>query len=549
MATLTIQQAIDTAKQNPNSEFAKTLRASIESGSLDQAAAKQGVDLSPYGRNNLSGVQETKQDVSNIAKEGVSSFEKRADKVGEIMNKDISPVSKVLQTVGQGAGVASDVLGATFKGAVKAVLPQKQEQAVKSTVENVGKTIVQSQPAQLAVDKYQELKQSKPELVANIEAGANLLALIADVASLGAGKKVAEQSVKVGTKAAKVSATGAKQAGRLTTKGAVEAQGALSGTSGETLEVAYQAAKEGGKALEAYTSALRKQTTPEQLVQMTRSAVDVVSSEKSQAFAEMIKKIGSNPVVATNLVDDITKTLGKLKITVDDKGVLNFGASKFRTVGQPQAKLQALYDEVITASKAKTLDQIDTSRQALKNLLLAGDDASARTANMVITDAINKVRSVGAKVDGYEDALAKFGDDAEFLDELNRALSTGDNATIDTAYRKLATTLKTNNEQRMNLLKQLDERTDGTLLASIAGQQLSEELPRGIFRQIMAGVAGASVLSGGTSMAAVLPGILFASPRVTGEFVRALGIGATKANQVIKGINNARKLLLGGVVE
>lgn len=47
---LSLQKAIEEAKKNPTSEFAKQLRSSIESGELDQSAQKQGVDLTQFGR-------------------------------------------------------------------------------------------------------------------------------------------------------------------------------------------------------------------------------------------------------------------------------------------------------------------------------------------------------------------------------------------------------------------------------------------------------------------------------------------------------------------
>jgi hypothetical protein len=50
MQTVKIQEAIEIAKQDPQSPFARQLRSSIESGALDTAAQKQGVDLSVYGR-------------------------------------------------------------------------------------------------------------------------------------------------------------------------------------------------------------------------------------------------------------------------------------------------------------------------------------------------------------------------------------------------------------------------------------------------------------------------------------------------------------------
>lgn len=56
--TIPLQQAIDIARKNPESEFSKKLRQSITSGQLDEAAAKQGVDLSRFGRPKTATTQE-----------------------------------------------------------------------------------------------------------------------------------------------------------------------------------------------------------------------------------------------------------------------------------------------------------------------------------------------------------------------------------------------------------------------------------------------------------------------------------------------------------
>ncbi len=226
---------------------------------------------------------------------------------------------------------------------------------------------------------------------------------------------------------------------------------------------------------------------------------------------------------------------------VTDEG-LDFSNSRFRQTPQAQTKINQMFQEINNLSGEQALRTVDTTRQVLRELLLTGDDASARSANALITQAIESVRETGKQVDGYGDLLRRFAEDSEFLDELTRSLSTGDRATVDTAYRKLATTLKTNNERRRNLLRELDEATDGAILSSISGQQLSEVLPRGLFRQISAGLIGAGVATGGVSTS-ILPGLVFASPRVAGEVIRALGLTAQKTDVIIDAINQARRVV------
>lgn len=489
-------------------------------------------------------IGETVEDVRQIGTGLKEDIERRAEKVGEIKRADVSEPSRIFQVIGQGAGFAGDVIGRTVTGVGKALLPERAERAVAEAFTGAVTRVVDEPSVKELQTKYQELKRERPELAANVEAGANLLLLLGDVAGVGVGSRAVQPVGRAVGRGVAATGKGVQKTGQLGTKVATEIEGALTGTSGETIEQAFQAARRGGPELEAYTNALRKQTTPEQLVESARTSIDVISSRKTTQFSEAIERLGKEKVDTRGVLPQVEATLNKLKIVPNDNGVLQFNASRFRTVPEAQKKLQSMYDEVRKLGSSQTLDEVDTSRQALGNLLLAGDDASARTANLAITDAKNSVRKAGSSVDGYEQALKNFADDAEFLNELNRSLATGDAKTIDTAYRRLATTLKTNNEQRMKLLKELDAETDGLLLSTIAGQQLSEEFPRGIFRQIAAGIVAGGVFFGGTA-SSILPALVFASPRVVGEFVRALGLSAAKTRQIIDTVKSARKLFGG----
>lgn len=352
-------------------------------------------------------------------------------------------------------------------------------------------------------------------------------------------KPTANLAIKGTQKVAPAVGVVASKSAQLPARGASEIQGALTGTSGETIRQAFGAARRGGKELDEFTAGLRGKTTPEQLVNRLREGTDLINSEKSARFGQMLDQIGDATVDTSKIRNEVVSDLERIGVKVDANGVLDFSQSKFRTVPQAANKLQEMWAEVNRLGEQQTLRGVDTSRQALKALELTGDDASARTANLAINGAIARVRNAGKSVEGYGEALAQFGDDAEFLNEITRALSSGDKATIDTAYRKLATTLKTNNEQRRNLLMELDEATGGYILSAVAGQQLSEELPRGIFRQIAAGMAGASVVTGGVT-APLLGSLVLASPRVTGEVLRALGIATGKIDALLNAFSKVK---------
>lgn len=335
----------------------------------------------------------------------------------------------------------------------------------------------------------------------------------------------------------------AKGVGAITGRATSEVAGALTGTSQENIEQAYQAAKAGGQQLDEFTKAMRGNTTPESLVNTLRSQIDTVATQRSQTFRNTLAELGDTTVSSAPAKTQFAQNLEQTGIQVGENGLLDFSKSKLRTVPSAQAKIQQAWMEVSNMPETMSLVDLDTTRQAVKGIKsIAGDDPSANLANMLVEDAVRSVRKAGESVDGYGKMLDEFGETSDFLDELNRGLSSGDNATVDQAYRRMTTSLKTNNEQRAALVRELDEMTDGAILSGIAGQQMSEVLPRGIFRQILAGSAGVGAVTG-TLTPALIPTLVFASPRIVGEFVRALGLTAAQAEALLDGVSQARDLL------
>jgi hypothetical protein len=486
---------------------------------------------------------ETIEDIKEIGTGLKEDLATRRGKVGEIREAsgEQSGVRSGFQKAGQVAGFASDVVGRTVVGAGKALLPQGAEDTIEKTVQAGAEKVIENETIQNILSKYEQLKETNPAFARDIEAALNIGLLGADVATAGVGGRAVNVGSKVVNKAIDVAETGVKKTIKGTGAVASELEGALTGTSAETLQQAFQSAYKGGEDLAQFTNALRNNVTPENLVNNMRESVDMVRSANTTKYGESLYPLINEVVDTTKGKTNFISKLEKFNVAITPDG-LDFSKSKFRTVPQAKTKIQEAYNEIARLGDKSTLGDVDTTRQALRELTMTGDDGSARAANALIEDAITNVRNSGKQVKGYGELLSDFAENAEFLDEVTRSLSSGDKSTIDTAYRKLATSLKTNNERRMNLLKELDETTGGFILSNIAGQQLSEALPRGLFRQIGAGLAGAGMVTGGISSSLIVP-MVFASPRVAGEVIRALGISAKKTKVILDSIESARKAL------
>ena len=195
MQTLTIQQSIEMAKKNPESEFATQLRQAIESGKLDEPARKQGYDLSRFGRNNLQ-QDSPVQDIKKMGQDIVKSIKTRAEdyresQAGEIPNQ--TKLEQVATSAGALAGGVGDVVANVVTGVARAVLPQGAEDKVNELVQKLGTAISKTEAAKA----YEEWSTNNPADAKAIEGVVNIASLI----PIGAGGKVATEGIEQAGKA------------------------------------------------------------------------------------------------------------------------------------------------------------------------------------------------------------------------------------------------------------------------------------------------------------------------------------------------------------
>jgi len=162
---------------------------------IDTNQAKQALGITTA----KTGYSDTGEDIKQIGTDTVSSFKERQQKVSESKEALKSGKQGFIETagqaIGQGAGLISDVIGNLFKGAVKAVLPQEAETAIKGGIQSTITPVMESDIAKNIISKYNSLPDNvKRDVDALIGAGS----LALDVTGMGVGGK----AVKTGTKVA-----------------------------------------------------------------------------------------------------------------------------------------------------------------------------------------------------------------------------------------------------------------------------------------------------------------------------------------------------------
>lgn len=204
----TLKEAIDYARKNPQTDFARLLRQRLESGQADADAANEGIDISwakPRVMEDSTDVENPVVNPQDVSKSVITrtkeAFKSRVDKAAtegaRALGGEISPLRAGIRTVGQGAGFVGDV---GFE-ALKVISPKFVENLAGKAVDAAAKTRV----AQDLFKEYEAIKQKHPEAMKDIEAVFNIATLFPIGKGVSAGVQQGKKVTKaVGTKALEV---------------------------------------------------------------------------------------------------------------------------------------------------------------------------------------------------------------------------------------------------------------------------------------------------------------------------------------------------------
>jgi hypothetical protein len=129
--------------------------------------------------------------------------------------------------------------------------------------------------------------------------------------------------------------------------------------------------------------------------------------------------------------------------------------------------------------------------------------------------------------------MKAYSDATEQIKEVEKALSLGKKASVDTATRKLQSLMRdnvqTNYGQRTSLARDL-QRIGGTeFMPGLAGQALSSPVPRGL--QSIATVPSSYLAYGAGGIPGAAANLALSSPRLMGEAAFATGLASRGARQ------------------
>ena len=319
---------------------------------------------------------------------------------------------------------------------------------------------------------------------------------------------------------------------KLATKAGEQALGISTGAGIKSIQAAVKGSPE-------FTAAMRGQVTPEDVVNKAQDAYQQIVDQRRQTYLNNFKNLDEYKKSAdiSSLDSLVKKQLDNFGVKANPDGTLDFSRSAIANSGPARGDIQGVYDTLQEWGKQpgdRTVQGLDTLKKQLGDFYSQSSQARA-----FVQSIVSHVKGIlNTNFPKYEEMTQDYANASQSLKEIQQATSLGGKANYDTAFTKLTRALKSDNGFRLDMLRRIHDQTGVNLEDYIAGTNLSRFTPKGVGSLVDAGAAYALIR--GIFTPQEIPVLLSTSPRIVGEFVRALGITSRAAGKVIDAVNTLR---------
>ena len=305
---------------------------------------------------------------------------------------------------------------------------------------------------------------------------------------------------------------------------AVDVLGATTGTGGAAVRQAFKAGQEGGSKAVAFTGAMGNEANIAEVVPTLKNALKNMRTERGAQYRSGMLDISGDPAILDmNKVENAVKssTVGKFKDYVHNKSAAATQAKIMQEIDDYKARDPAEYH---------TVEGFDALKKSMGDIR---DSTDFGTPSRLIAD--NAYHAVKKQIVDQAPAYGKVMKDYELMSntigDIEKSLSLGDKAGLDTTIRKLQSVLRnnvnTNFGNRRRLVDELEKYGASDALSSLAGQSMNTWAPRGIGGGVMGLQAGYGIANPAT-----LAAIPFQSPKLVGKL--AYGAGKLSGSELSK---------------
>jgi hypothetical protein len=439
--------------------------------------------------------------ISNIP----SSF---GSMVGNVVEAVTNPVQTAKSVVDLGAGILQNVLPESLVRAVG------EDKASREVANRVG---------QFYADRYGSVEGAK-RAIAEDPVG-----VLADVSTILTGGALATPRAVSQPLARAASAIdplaiagrGALRATELGGRGVANVLGLTTGAGKESIAKAFEAGQRGGEAAEQFRANISGRADPTEVLSLAKANLDEMNRLKQTEYRSGMVNIKKDKTVLD--FADIDKALENAFNRVTYKGQVKNAkaAERITEVQQDVAQWKAL-----DPNEFHTPEGLDALKQKIGDTL-ESVPFEQKTARAAIGEIYNSVKSsIQKQAPTYANTMREYSVASEQIREIERALSLGKGASVDTAMRKLQSLMRnnvqTNYGSRTKLAQQLEKVGGQEFMPGLAGQALSSVTPRGLQTATAIPTGALAYGIGGLPSAGL--SLLAASPRAVGE--AAYGAGA-----------------------
>jgi hypothetical protein len=315
---------------------------------------------------------------------------------------------------------------------------------------------------------------------------------------------------------------------RATGRGVANLSGLASGAGGDAVQGAFRAGQQGGQVAEQFTANMRGQVPASDVVDLARQGVANMRQGMHDSYKanRAVWSAGQQQLDYMPVLNAYQNVLNSMK----HGGEFKIGQAEQNTLNQIG---EVVYD---WQRMPPTTEMMDALKQRIQAIY--PDSPAHKQAQRAVTSMTDAIRSeITRQNPAYADAMKDYWLRSSQLDEIERSLSLGDRATVDTALRKLQSLMRnnanTNYGQRLESAQALADQGGVDVMPALAGQALNTWTPRGIQRGIAGGAGTIGVAGGLVNIPQAAGALALQSPRLSGEVAYYAGKTKGKADKVL----------------
>ncbi len=311
-------------------------------------------------------------------------------------------------------------------------------------------------------------------------------------------------------------------------------------TGGESIKQAFRSGMEGGDSATSFADNMRGNVPMTDVLDAAKQNLQAMGQQKSAAYRQGMAQVSGDKSVLD--FSNIDNAINDAANAVTFKGQIK--NTKAAQVQQDIADAVRQW-KGLDPAEYHTPEGFDALKQKIGGIV-ESIPFEEKTAGMVGSKIYNAVKSeIVNQAPVYADVMKGYTDASDQIREIEKSLSLGGKASVDTAMRKLQSLTRnnanTNYGNRLDLAKTLEQQGGQQIMPALAGQALSSMTPRGLGGAVAGGLGLGGYAVGGPALA--IPMLAAQSPRLMGESALLAGRGAGAVNKAAQPVSG----LLGNV--